>query len=81
RHAAIVGPKLRGWYDRKQLLEVGVSIANSGREPAAREIVAEVLATEVPVLVDADGLRGLDPAPMCGHTLTIACLILLEMHA
>lgn len=30
-HASIVGPKLRGWYDRKQLLEVGVSIANSGR--------------------------------------------------
>ncbi|MBT2525489.1 glycosyltransferase [Streptomyces sp. ISL-99] len=30
-HAAIIGPKLRGWYDRKQLLEVGVSIANSGR--------------------------------------------------
>ncbi|ONK13896.1 glycosyltransferase [Streptomyces sp. MP131-18] len=29
--AAIVGAKLRGWYDRKQLLEVGVSIANSGR--------------------------------------------------
>ncbi|MGW1216877.1 glycosyltransferase [Streptomyces sp. NPDC002499] len=28
---AIVGPKLRGWYDRRQLLEVGVSIANSGR--------------------------------------------------
>ncbi|MFB8175803.1 glycosyltransferase [Streptomyces sp. NPDC055966] len=27
----IVGPKLRGWYDRRQLLEVGVSIANSGR--------------------------------------------------
>ncbi|MEW2550001.1 glycosyltransferase family 2 protein [Streptomyces sp. NPDC047002] len=31
KHAAIVGPKLRGWYDRRQLLEVGVSIANSGR--------------------------------------------------
>ncbi|MEU2183106.1 glycosyltransferase family 2 protein [Streptomyces thermolilacinus] len=30
-YAAIVGPKLLGWYDRKQLLEVGVSIANSGR--------------------------------------------------
>ncbi|WP_406344203.1 glycosyltransferase [Streptomyces sp. NBC_00648] len=30
-YAAIVGPKLRGWYDRKQLLEVGVSIARSGR--------------------------------------------------
>ncbi|MFB8752766.1 glycosyltransferase [Streptomyces parvulus] len=28
---AAVGPKLRGWYDRRQLLEVGVSIANSGR--------------------------------------------------
>ncbi|MFJ9131392.1 MULTISPECIES: glycosyltransferase family 2 protein [unclassified Streptomyces] len=28
---AIVGPKLRGWYDRRQLLEVGVSIAHSGR--------------------------------------------------
>ncbi|MFI2211702.1 glycosyltransferase [Streptomyces sp. NPDC020141] len=30
-HAGIVGPKLRGWYDRKQLLEAGVTIANSGR--------------------------------------------------
>ncbi|NKY15810.1 glycosyltransferase family 2 protein, partial [Streptomyces somaliensis] len=30
-HAAIVGPKLLGWYDRKQLLEVGVTIAHSGR--------------------------------------------------
>ncbi|MET9438671.1 glycosyltransferase family 2 protein [Streptomyces sp. NPDC006551] len=30
-YAAIVGPKLRGWYDRKQLLEAGVSIARSGR--------------------------------------------------
>ncbi|MFJ4873513.1 glycosyltransferase family 2 protein [Streptomyces sp. NPDC088757] len=30
-HAAVVGPKLRGWYDRKQLLEAGVSIARSGR--------------------------------------------------
>ncbi|MEU4088791.1 glycosyltransferase family 2 protein [Streptomyces aureus] len=28
---AIVGPKLRGWYDRRALLEVGVTIANSGR--------------------------------------------------
>ncbi|MBP0461313.1 glycosyltransferase family 2 protein, partial [Streptomyces montanisoli] len=30
-YAAVIGPKLRGWYDRRQLLEVGVSIANSGR--------------------------------------------------
>ncbi|MGW9453521.1 glycosyltransferase family 2 protein [Streptomyces sp. NPDC055632] len=30
-YAAVVGPKLRGWYDRKQLLETGVSIARSGR--------------------------------------------------
>ncbi|MCX4981251.1 glycosyltransferase family 2 protein [Streptomyces sp. NBC_00572] len=29
--AAVIGPKLRGWYDRKQLLETGVSIARSGR--------------------------------------------------
>lgn len=29
--AAVVGPKLRGWYDKKQLLEVGVTIARSGR--------------------------------------------------
>ncbi|MFF7444335.1 glycosyltransferase family 2 protein [Streptomyces sp. NPDC008122] len=29
--AAVIGPKLRGWYDRKQLLEAGVSIARSGR--------------------------------------------------
>ncbi|MGP4002118.1 glycosyltransferase, partial [Streptomyces sp. 8N706] len=28
---AVVGPKLRSWYDRRQLLEAGVSIANSGR--------------------------------------------------
>lgn len=29
--AAIIGPKLRSWYDRRALLEVGVSIARSGR--------------------------------------------------
>ena len=29
--AAIIGPKLRSWYDHRQLLEVGVSIARSGR--------------------------------------------------
>ncbi|GAA1923739.1 glycosyltransferase [Streptomyces sodiiphilus] len=29
--AAVIGAKLRGWYDRRQLLEVGVTIANSGR--------------------------------------------------
>ncbi|MEV0374158.1 glycosyltransferase [Streptomyces sp. NPDC050636] len=27
----IVGPKLRSWYDRRQLLETGVTIARSGR--------------------------------------------------
>ncbi|AJE82948.1 membrane-associated glycosyltransferase [Streptomyces albus] len=31
RETAIVGPKLLGWYDRRQLLEVGASIAHSGR--------------------------------------------------
>ncbi|SCK49247.1 Glycosyltransferase, GT2 family [Streptomyces sp. WMMB 714] len=29
--ATVVGPKLRSWYDSRQLLEAGVSIANSGR--------------------------------------------------
>ncbi|MFJ3925389.1 glycosyltransferase [Streptomyces sp. NPDC090022] len=29
--AAVIGPKLRGWYDGKQLLEAGVSIARGGR--------------------------------------------------
>ncbi|MFJ3883425.1 glycosyltransferase [Streptomyces sp. NPDC090077] len=29
--AAVIGPKLRGWYDRKQLLEAGVTLARSGR--------------------------------------------------
>ncbi|WP_431952913.1 glycosyltransferase [Actinacidiphila sp. bgisy167] len=29
--AAVIGPKLRSWYDRRQLLEVGFSIARSGR--------------------------------------------------
>jgi GT2 family glycosyltransferase len=29
--AAVVGPKIRSWYDRRSLLEVGVSIARSGR--------------------------------------------------
>ncbi|GAA1955734.1 glycosyltransferase family 2 protein [Kitasatospora viridis] len=29
--AAVVGPKLRSWYDRRQLLEVGITIARSGR--------------------------------------------------
>ncbi|MEU4612243.1 glycosyltransferase family 2 protein [Streptomyces umbrinus] len=31
KEVAIIGPKLRGWYDRRQLLEVGVTIAHSGR--------------------------------------------------
>ncbi|MFF4732642.1 glycosyltransferase [Streptomyces mirabilis] len=31
REVAVVGPKLRGWYDRRALLEIGVTIANSGR--------------------------------------------------
>ncbi len=31
REVAVVGPKLRGWYDRRALLEIGITIANSGR--------------------------------------------------
>ncbi|GAA1918105.1 glycosyltransferase family 2 protein [Streptantibioticus ferralitis] len=29
--AGVIGPKVRSWYDRRSLLEVGVSIARSGR--------------------------------------------------
>ncbi|THA44870.1 glycosyltransferase family 2 protein [Streptomyces sp. A1136] len=29
--AAVIGPKLRGWYDKRQLLEAGVTIARGGR--------------------------------------------------
>jgi GT2 family glycosyltransferase len=29
--AAVLGPKIRGWYDRKQLLEVGATVAANGR--------------------------------------------------
>ncbi|WP_030892647.1 glycosyltransferase family 2 protein [Streptomyces sp. NRRL F-5053] len=29
--AVVVGPKLRSWYDRRQLLEAGVTLAHSGR--------------------------------------------------
>jgi GT2 family glycosyltransferase len=29
--AAVLGPKIRGWYDRKQLLEVGATVAVNGR--------------------------------------------------
>lgn len=29
--AAVLGPKVRSWYDRRQLLEVGTTIARSGR--------------------------------------------------
>ena len=28
---AVVGPKVHGWYDRRQLLEVGVTVASNGR--------------------------------------------------
>ncbi|WP_171163311.1 glycosyltransferase [Streptomyces sp. I05A-00742] len=31
RPAAVIGPKLRSWYDRRQLLEVGVTVARGGR--------------------------------------------------
>ncbi|MEU6853182.1 glycosyltransferase [Actinacidiphila alni] len=35
--ATVIGPKLRSWFDRRQLLEVGVSIARSGRRWTALE--------------------------------------------
>ncbi|MEY9863293.1 GT2 family glycosyltransferase [Catenulispora sp. GAS73] len=29
--AAVIGPKIRGWHDREQLLEVGVTVTSDGR--------------------------------------------------
>jgi GT2 family glycosyltransferase len=29
--AVVIGPKIRGWYDRRQLLEVGATVAANGR--------------------------------------------------
>jgi GT2 family glycosyltransferase len=29
--AAVLGPKIRGWYDKRQLLEVGATVAANGR--------------------------------------------------
>ncbi|MGZ4609474.1 MAG: glycosyltransferase family 2 protein, partial [Actinomycetes bacterium] len=34
---AVAGPKVRGWYDRRLLLEVGVTIARSGRRETLLE--------------------------------------------
>ncbi|MDQ1617911.1 MAG: hypothetical protein QOE19_480, partial [Actinomycetota bacterium] len=34
---AVAGPKIRGWYDRRLLLEVGVTIARSGRRETLLE--------------------------------------------
>lgn len=39
-----------------------------GDAPGAREAVADTLASDVPVLVDADGLRGLEPAVVRGRS-------------
>ncbi len=35
--AAVIGPKIRGWYNRHELLEVGVSIALTGRRDTGLE--------------------------------------------
>ncbi|MCZ2526869.1 glycosyltransferase [Streptomyces sp. HB2AG] len=74
--AAIVGPKLRSWYDRRSLLEVGVSIARSGRrwtglerreqDQGQHDQVRQVLAvSSAGMLVRRDvweELGGFDPA-------------------
>ncbi|MFD5321663.1 NAD(P)H-hydrate dehydratase [Streptomyces sp. NPDC127098] len=50
---------------RVQAWVVGPGI---GDDPQARERVADVLDADVPVLVDADGLRGLDPERIRART-------------
>ncbi|MER7758845.1 NAD(P)H-hydrate dehydratase [Streptomyces sp. NPDC097619] len=52
-------------------------VAGPGLGDSAREAVEEVLASEVPVLLDADGLRGLDPAVTTGRRAPL----LLTPHA
>jgi GT2 family glycosyltransferase len=72
----IAGPKVRGWYDRRLLLEVGVTIARSGRRETLLERreqdqgqhdgIRQVLAVNTAGLLIRrdvwDELGGLDPA-------------------
>ncbi len=72
----IAGPKVRGWYDRRLLLEVGVTIARSGRRETLLERreqdqgqhdgTRQVLAVNTAGLLIRrdvwDELGGLDPA-------------------
>lgn len=74
--AAVLGPKLRGWYDRRHLLEAGVSIAGSGRretflerrerDQGQHDEVRDVLAVSTAGMLVRrdlwDELGGLDPA-------------------
>lgn len=74
-NVAMAGPKLRGWYDRKHLLEVGVSIAGNGsrwtglefreQDQGQRDEIREVLAVSTAgALVRRDiyeELGGFDP--------------------
>jgi len=74
--AAVLGPKIRGWYDRRHLLEAGVSIAGSGRretflerrerDQGQHDQVRDVLAVSTAGMLVRrdvwDELGGLDPA-------------------
>ncbi|MFF9338804.1 NAD(P)H-hydrate dehydratase [Streptomyces sp. NPDC014773] len=63
-----------GKAGRVQAWAVGPGL---GEGPGARLAVAEVLASDVPVLVDADGLRALDPETVRGRSAAT----LLTPHA
>ena len=74
-NVAVAGPKLRGWYDRNHLLEVGVSIAGNGarwtglefreqdqgQHDGAREVLAVSTAGALIRREVFDELGGLDP--------------------
>ncbi|NUP48471.1 MAG: glycosyltransferase family 2 protein [Catenulispora sp.] len=74
--AGVVGPKIRGWYDREQLLEVGVTVTSDGRrwtglEPGEHDQGQHAEPTRVLSVSSAgmlirrevwDRLRGLDRA-------------------
>ena len=60
-HVAIAGPKLRGWYDRDQLLEMGISIAGDGsrwtgledgeQDQGQHDLVTEVMAVSTAAML------------------------------
>ncbi|MGH8867683.1 MAG: glycosyltransferase, partial [Actinomycetes bacterium] len=93
--AAVLGPKVRGWYDKDQLLEVGITVTRSGRRETGLERgetdqgqhdgIREVLAVSTAgMLVRRDlfeRLGGFDPAlPIFRDDLDLGWRVNLAGH-